>query len=364
MSRLLPASLTHQGPDVAIQIDNSTPVNFALRNAAQDITVFSDYKDVMKRFYDSAVVPYKFADKIYALPETQTFGMLFYRKDIFEEMGFKVPETWDDLFDLIPELEKNNMQFALPLEQNFARMPTMAPNAALLSLLFQKGGKLYSEDSERVELDSEESMSSFRQWTEFYTSYKMPVTFNFMNRFRTGEMPMGIADYSLYNSLSVSAPELRGMWEFIPIPGTKTDDGAVRRDEPGGGSAVMMLNTSENKDYAWEFMKWWTSTEAQLTYAKGVESTLGTSARYATANREALSLLPWKKSQLSVINSQLVKSKAIPEVPGGYYVNRQINNAFRMIVVQKNPNIRDVLLDYEAITNEEINQKRKEFNMD
>ena len=37
-------------------------------------------------------------------------------------------------------------------------------------------------------------------------------------------MPMGIAYYEAYNTLSVFAPELRGKWSFHPIPGTERVD--------------------------------------------------------------------------------------------------------------------------------------------
>lgn len=49
-------------------------------------------------------------------------------------------------------------------------------------------------------------------WTRFYTDYSFPLTYDFYNRFRTGEMPLGLAPYSMYNTLSALAPELDGLW--------------------------------------------------------------------------------------------------------------------------------------------------------
>ena len=45
------------------------------------------------------------------------------------------------------------------------------------------------------------------------------MEYNFINRFRMGEMPLGIANYGEYNTLSVFAPELRGEWGMAPVPG-------------------------------------------------------------------------------------------------------------------------------------------------
>ena len=58
-------------------------MDFALRGAAVDLTQFPDFPEVAERFHPSALVPYSFGGSVYGLPETQTFSMLFYRKDIF-----------------------------------------------------------------------------------------------------------------------------------------------------------------------------------------------------------------------------------------------------------------------------------------
>ncbi|QHW35010.1 extracellular solute-binding protein [Paenibacillus rhizovicinus] len=362
MGNLLPATLAGEGPDVAMQIDNQTPVNFAMRNAAQDLTVFKDFAQVASRFRDSAMVPYRYGDNVYALPEQQSFGMLFYRKDVLDELGLKVPQTWDDVYDMIPVLQKNNMQFELPLEQNFARMPSMAPNAIYTSLLFQSNGRLYANGGKRSDLDSEASMRSFRQWTEFYTNYRMPLTFDFPNRFRTGEMPIGIADYTLYNNLTVSAPEIRGLWDFAPIPGTKAASGEIRRDEGSSGTSVMMPGNAAHKDNAWSFMKWWTSTDTQVRFGREMEGLMGAAARYPTANTEALAELPWPVKDYRSLQEQWEWVQGIPEVPGGYYTGRQIDNAFRK-VVNENANARETLYDYTRSINDEISLKRSEFKL-
>ena len=51
------------------------------------------------RFAQDAMVPYTYNDGVYALPLTQTYLMMFYRTDIFEEMNLKVPQTWDELLE-------------------------------------------------------------------------------------------------------------------------------------------------------------------------------------------------------------------------------------------------------------------------
>src|SRR5699024_2044811 len=101
--------------DVAMQVGEDVPVNFAMRNAAANLTQFEDFEEVTNRFRESAIVPYEYNGGVFALPEQQSFPMLFYRKDILAELGISTPETWQDLYNIISVLQKNNMEFYLPL---------------------------------------------------------------------------------------------------------------------------------------------------------------------------------------------------------------------------------------------------------
>ncbi|HEX7057204.1 MAG TPA: extracellular solute-binding protein [Bacilli bacterium] len=364
MNTLLPATLAGQGPDVAMQIGSDIPVNFGMRHAAYNLSKFSDYQEVAQRFRPSALVPYTYENGIYALPETQTFNMLFYRQDVLSELGLQVPQTWDDVHNLLAVLNKNHMQFGLP----FTFIPTypgqnIPPNPVYATLLLQNGGQFYRDGGKESDLDSRIGVETFKIWTEFYTDYKLEREFDFANRFRTGEMPIGIADYTLYNQLTVFAPEIRGMWAFAPMPGTKQPDGAIRRDTPGGGSAVMMLASAKDKDAAWEFMKWWTSDETQIAFGREMEALMGAAARYPTANTKALDSLPWPITDYENLKAEFIWVRGIPEVPGGYFTGRHLQNAFYKVVVDKKAEPRDAILDYTQYIQDEIKTKRKEFGL-
>ena len=49
-------------------------------------------------------------------PEQQIFPVMFYRKDILEELGPQPPQTWDDMYDMISVLQKHHLEFYLHLE--------------------------------------------------------------------------------------------------------------------------------------------------------------------------------------------------------------------------------------------------------
>lgn len=366
MNTLLRAELAGEGPDVAIQVANTngiagavlntgndTPVNYGLRDAVLDLNQFEDVNEVKKRFYDSALTAFSFDGSLYALPETMTFPVMFYRKDILADLGLEIPETWDDVNVIMTVLAKNQMEFGmLPSEQIFAM------------LLYQNGGKYYNEGGISSALDSDVAVNTFKQYCEFYTDYGLDKTTSVEERFRTGECPIIIADYTVYNNLEVSAPDIAGLWDFTVVPGTVKEDGTIDHSVSCTGLASMIMADTKNPDACWTFLKWWTSSDVQALYDREMESLMGSAARVATANKDAFELLPWPVETYKNLGKAFPWVKGIPQVPGGYYSWRNVNNAFYTVTTETDTaSPREELMDKVIYINEEITYKRKEFGL-
>ena len=349
--------LTGKGPDVSISnaVDSTSsienPIDYAVRHAVEDLKQFDDYDEVIKRFHESALVPYTFNGGVYALPETQIFNMMFVRTDIFEEMNLKIPKTWDELETIIPELQKKNMSVGIPHDLN-----------ALLMFMYQRNTPLYLDEGGRTNLDSKIAIQCFQKLTEYFTLYNLPTDYDFYNRFRSGEIPIGIQDYTVYNQLSLFAPEIRGEWIMTSVPGTLDENGNINNSITAKGTAVMMLKGVKNKEAAWNFMKWWTSAETQSEFTNQMQNILS-SGMQATANVEALSMLPWPVRDYKNIETQWKNVVGTPEVPGGYYTTRVVNFAFNDVYsTKKDPG--DTLQSYIESLNSELTRKRKEFGIE
>jgi len=364
---LLPATLSGVGPDVSIGVGGSVPVNYAMRDAATDLTQFDDFEEVASQFYESGFVPFMYQDGVYALPETQTFLMMFYRTDIFDDYGFTVPQTWDDVIALIPNLQKYNLDFYLPIPTSQAGTMNLPPNPIFSTLFYQNDGEFYINDGKESGFNEGMGPEVFKFWTEFYTDYSFPLTANFANRFRSGQMPIGITYYNIYNTLAVFAPEIKGRWDFDLVPGTIVIDEfgneTIRRDTVASTTGTMLLEQSDNKEAAWEFMKWWVSTNTQVRFGRELEGILGAAARYPTANVEAMGQLPWRVVERDKLNEQWTWTRGIPETPGSYMTGRHLDNAFRR-VINDIANPRETIYDYVLIINRELESKRKEFKLD
>jgi ABC-type glycerol-3-phosphate transport system substrate-binding protein len=212
-------------------------------------------------------------------------------------------------------------------------------------------------------LDSEIAIDAFDVYTKFFTHYKTPMVYDFNNRFRTGEMPLGFADYTTFNTLEVFAPEIRGLWAFARMPGLKKSDGSIDRSIPTGTLASMIFSNAKHPELAWEFLKWWVSADTQLRFGRELESVMGAATRYATANYDAFRRLSWGSEQMAVLTEQRSWTIGTPEVPGGYYVGRHITNAVRRIL-NEGEDTRETLLDYAITINDELIKKRKEFGLE
>lgn len=367
MSTLLKATLVGEGPDVAIQVANTngiagavlntgndTPVNYGIRNAVLDLQQFPDIDEVMARFPEAATLQFSFDGSTYALPETITYPVMFYRKDILKEIGLEIPETWDDVKVAMTVLAKNQMEFGmLPTEQVFA------------SILYQNGGTYYTQNGEASALDSDIAVSTFKDFCEYYTDYKLDKETSVQERFRTGECPIIISDYTDYNNFAVSAPDIAGLWSFTQIPGTVKEDGTVDHSVASTGLASMIMADTKHPDASWEFLKWWTSAETQTMYGREMEGLMGSAARVPTANYEAFLNMPWPVDDFEALKKSMEWVQGIPQVPGGYYSWRNVYNAFYTVVTETDTAMpREELMDKVVYINAEINYKREELGLD
>lgn len=350
---LVQAILASNGPDVAINVARDQPVNLAMRNALVDLSKIEGFEDIKKDYNSTAFDPYCYKDGCYGIPDSQIFPMMFYRTDIFEEMGLECPETWEEFSALAPILQRNNMRVGIP----------SAGTGMFTAFLYQNDGEFYNDTLTDTEWYTEEAYNAFLRWTKYFTQYGFSLEYSFNNLFRTGEMPIGIADYNMYNTIKVTAPELEGLWKMVPLPGTEREDGTVDRSVNASGTASVIFKNTDSPEAAWKFISWWTDADAQLRYASEMESVMGVSARQTPANTEALKGMNWSKSELSALQTQMSFVRELAEIPGGYIVTRNLANAFNDTVVS-GKNARASLEKWADRTSTEVKRKQKEFGIE
>lgn len=345
---LVQAGLSGNGPDVEINLARTDPLNYAMRGILTDLSQFDDYDEVIGRFSKTASVPYEYNGGVYGLPNTETYNMLFIRTDIFEELGLTPPKTWDEFINCAKVISLNNMDSGMPAD-------------ALYMFMLQNGADLYTPDHSATTLTEPKTVESAQYWLDFYTKYSFPVTYNLFNRFRTGLMPMAIAPYTEYATLKAAAPEINGKWTMVQVPGFMQEDGTINNTVNASGTSNVILNWSEKKDKAWEFLKWWTSDDIQYRFGVNVESVLGVSGRYASANLNANYRFGWDSDSLAELKKQNHNLDNIPEVPGSYYVSRSVQQVY-WNVINNGQNVEDMLVKWAPEADDEIRRKTEEYS--
>ena len=354
---LLPSILANQGPDVYHGLDQGTVINYAIRSAILPVDGFEDFEEVSKSFNDAAMIVLAMDNSegethYYGLPEAQGFSMMYVRVDILADLGIEIPRTWDDIMAAIPKLQSKNMQMGLTTDSTIH--------------LYQMGGELFADNGMRINLDSQVGLAAFQKTCDLFTKYGFPYSYDAANRFRTGEMPIIIADYTgLYNQLKVFATEIEGSWVMVPVPGIEQEDGTINNLAISSVNASVLVRGGDEKKraQAWEYIKWFTGDECQAEYSNEMVALLGPSAKYNTANIEALEKLPWTNEELQRIRAQFNSLASIPNYPGRYIVARYTEFAF-LAAYNNNEDPQQAMRSYITAINKEITRKRAEFDLE
>ena len=405
---LLPSILSRKGPDVYLGLGAADVINYAIRDAVLSISgnvgedkmdpadnaifanTYYSYRDsegnvttttekrdgetptfvsktfedaVEGNFADAAMDTVTLLDVSYGIPQTMSFAMMFYRMDVLADLGLSVPESWQELLSILPVLQTNNMSIGVSYID------------ALDFMIYQQGGSMWKYTDEslydskyagaRVDLDSNIALETFDFTCRLYSDYSFPVSYDASNRFRTGEMPIIIGGYSgIYNTLTVYATEIEGLWEFCSLPGSKRTDGTFNYDSLAGISASVILYGCQGDELlaSWQFLQWQTGEDAQAEYGNRMVALIGPSAKYETANLKAIDNLSWTANEKAAIMNQMDHLSSIVNYPGSYIINRYTQFAF-LDAVNESADPIDALSSYIDAINSEIARKREEFNL-
>ncbi len=359
-TKLVLANASGDSPDVATGVNYSIPFELGIRGALKDLTAFPDFADVAERYNAGLIMPYVIGDKIYALPETMNFQVMFYRKDILDKLGLEVPDTLEDVQAMLPDLQMRGLNFYYPT----ARTVGMKTFLDTTPILFQSGGALYDGAIDKAVLTSEENVEGFTTLTNLFTIYNLPKDVpNFYQHFRNGDYPIGISDFGNYNMISNAAPEIDGSWGVAPIPGVKNEDGEViRYSSAGAESTFLFASTPEREQMAWEFVKWWSSAGVQAEFGQRLQITYGDEYYWNTANAEAFAQLPWDSDDKEVILTQLDWTLEAPRALASYMVERELSDAYNLVVLgAKSASVRESLDDAQKSVKRETQRKLEEF---
>ncbi|MDF2609515.1 MAG: extracellular solute-binding protein [Lachnospiraceae bacterium] len=359
---LVKATIAGKGPDINLFTTRVEAMNLAFRGALEPLENYEGFPEIMSEYMESAVIPYEYQGSTYGIPTEQNFYMMFCRTDVLDSLGLQPPETWDELMSMMPILQGENLQIGLPYTDGHSVMNSGVGMANLYpTLLAQNGVPIYNDSLTGTNLDMPEAYEAFKMWTDFYAMYDYPLYKDDFNRFRTGEMPILITNYIYSNYFHEAAPEITGQWTMSIVPGTVKEDGSIDHSTSAGGTASVLSKNAKDKEAAWEFIRWWNSAEVQELFSKEIDAELSILGRFTPANIKAFKNTNWYDSEKETLLKQWQQVVEIPEILGGYYTTRNIDNAFRAVYFN-GENARESLYYWNDSINQELKRKQNQLS--
>ncbi len=356
-NKLIMAVSAGTQPDVALGVSAWRPYDYALRNAVVDLKEFDTFKDVATRFNEGAFLQLVYENGVYGLPETQNFSILFYREDVMKKLNIEIPNTWDDVLSILPELQRYGLNFFVPLSTAGAFKGFIQT----MPFIKQYQGRIYSDDALETAIDSEEVIRAMTLMSDLYTIYSLPREVgSFYNSFRYGDLPIGVGDFGMYVRLLHAAPEIAGLWKIALLPGVKQENGIVDRSFEGAATSGIIFKKSKKQQDAWKFLDWWTDKDTQVMYANNLINSMGPEYMWNTSNVEAFKEMDWDEEDKEVFLEQWKWINDTEKTPAAYMIERELSNAWNRIVFN-GINVRTAIEDATVIINKEITRKMKEF---
>ncbi len=316
--KLITAVAGNQTPDVT-QMGTTWMGEFAKTGALEEVPDDLDLEAFFEGARNTAIVD----DTAYGVPWYVETRVLYYRTDIAKKAGIEgPPESWDDLKAMAKAMkEKGGAKWGIGLQPG-------GPGAwqTFLPFFWQKGGEILTDDGE-LQLDSPEMVEAL----EYYKSFtdeglaegSWPEGFDITPAFVAGTHPaffsgpwhMGLID-------EAGGPKLEGKWDVVPMPSEESGTSFV------GGSDLVVFRGSDNKEAAWEFVRWLSEPATQAKWYELVSALPSVESAWDEGDLAS-------DENLAVFGDQLGDAKAPPPIPKWEEIAAEIDGEIEKVTAGK-----------------------------
>ncbi|MBA4860371.1 extracellular solute-binding protein [Streptomyces sp. PSKA54] len=270
-------------PDV-VEYGNTDTAGYVHDGGLADITeefgAWAEAKDTDPTAKQSVTVD----GKVYGAPFFVGVRALYYRTDVFKEMGLEVPKTQDELAATAKKIHKAKPDLygmAVGGTSTYAAMPFVWANGGELAV--EKGGTY------EAAIDSAEAQKGIKAYASLFGDDNCPaakcaaMTGNdVVTAFASGKAAMAIGGD--FNHEAVEAGKVKGKYAVVPLPGVRAGETAPAF---AGGNNLGVLKSTSHRTLAVDLMEQLASKETQekLFDAMGFLPTY-TDVRDAVAQKE------------------------------------------------------------------------------
>lgn len=268
------AMSSNESPDV-ITGSNQEVISYQSNSLVENLNDYVKKDNLDLSVYsEQALQANTIADGLYALPTDAYTIQMFYNKDILKEIGYTdPPKTVEEMYDMAIKattLDKNG---------NIDRMgyPLFPLASARQELIYGFGGRWWAEDGKTLTPDSQGVLDSLNMNVKYRQKYNIQKVQAFVataNTNRYTEKDMFFSGKQLFRFDGSWLPTMMKKYNstvnygIALIPGTKAnpDLAGTSRFETDSLSIPVV---APNKEGAWDFIKYFSNSEATKTMLLG-----------------------------------------------------------------------------------------------
>lgn len=273
-----------------------------------DVTAWAErdgiYDEIRAELHPAVLGEMEYKGRLYSVANLRIApDGLFYNKNLFNEAGLPYPtDDWtiEDMREAAIRLTRKNAdgevtQWGIEFHRFF-----------IWPFIRMNGGRLFDPEGTYSPFDEPEVYEAL-QWLADIDLVHDAIAWNPYER--AGAFSEGLAGMHIMwvgNLIVGLRDSVTWDWDIAPIPAGKLGSiGTVK------GNPVVILNASQNKELAWEFMKFLGSEEAQYIY--------GREGRFYPLHRSALARVIQDSAGLPPANLASVMTwyaEPLPAIPG------------------------------------------------
>ncbi|QUW21263.1 extracellular solute-binding protein [Sporosarcina sp. Marseille-Q4063] len=263
-------------------------------------------------FIETTLDAMSYEDELYGLPGFAEVGLMGYRKDIFEKHGIdSPPENWDEFSEVVEKIQSNETA-AVALRGQRGQGLNMFVFPMFMNSMGGGFFKDFPKDLNPI-LNSKENIEALKYYENLVKNYSPSGAGNYSYPDIVSAYQQGKAAISLDGTSIIT--------QFLDEENNKYADQTGIALIPGGKSGaspmiavhgLALSKFSNNKEEAFEFIKWATSFETQKEIALN--------QNYSDFTRLSVSQDEEVKAKFNIANGEFleIRNQALEQADGNY----------------------------------------------
>lgn len=252
----------------AITVANTPYVaEYGAGGLTEDLTPYIEATGYdVEDFGDGMIAASQYEGKQVSLPFLISTQIMFYNKDMAEEMGITMPTTWEEMDTFMQE---GTVKAADGSTETYATIIPGWDQWYFETFYLNQGVKIINDDQVTTDLNSDTAVAiaaKMKEWCDngytYWTGTADDASSNMRNNFISGKALSVIHTTSLYDTYVDQCDFEVGMaW----LPGAETKNQEI-------GGCVLLIpakNDQATKNAAWQFMQYLCSKDVNMTWAEG-----------------------------------------------------------------------------------------------